>query len=122
MSRIHAVVMADPEGNISHWDRGAEQLFGYMSSEAIGQSLDLIVPPEFRERHWSGFRNAVSTRACKLDGQAVSIPVRCRDGTVQPFPGRFVFLRGARDDVIGFAALYSERAGSEQPFGPVLPL
>jgi PAS domain S-box-containing protein len=122
MSRIHAVVMADPDGRITHWNPGAEPLFGYAPAEALGQSLDLIVPPEFRERHWEGFRQAVATRSCKLDGQAVSIPVRCKDGGVQPFPGRFVFLRGARDDVVGFAALYSERTGAEQPFGPVLPL
>ena len=122
MSRVHAIVIADLNGTITHWDRGAEQLFGYSTSDAIGQSLDLIVPPEFRERHWSGLRSVVSTGTGKLDGQAISVPVLCKDETIQAFPGRFVFLRGARDDVIGFAALYSERAGSEQPFGPVIPL
>jgi PAS domain S-box-containing protein len=72
---------SDLDGTISHWNQGAEQLFGYSAREAIGESLDLIVPPEFRERRWSGFRKVVSTGAGKLDGQAISIPVRCKDET-----------------------------------------
>jgi PAS domain S-box-containing protein len=122
MAAKHAIVIADPDGMITLWDAGAEQLFGYSPDEAIGRSLDVIVPPEFRERHWTGFRNAVSTGSCKLDRAATSIPVQCKDGTIRPFPGRFVFLQGARNDVVGFAALYSEPAGSESPFGPIVPL
>lgn len=122
MTATHAIVLADPDGIIRYWDAGAEQLFGHPVEEAIGRSLDLIVPPEFRERHWTGFRQAASTGICKLDGAALSIPVRCKDGTIQPFPGRIVLLQGPRNDVVGFAAFYSEPAGSETPFGPVLPL
>jgi PAS domain S-box-containing protein len=122
MAGTHAIVMASPDGVIQHWDAGAEQLFGYSAEEALGQSLDLIVPVEFRERHWVGFRSAVATGVCKLDRAATNIPVRCRDGTIQAFPGRFVFLQGARNEVIGVAALYSQRAGSEVPFGPIVPL
>lgn len=43
------------------------------------------------------------------------------DGTVRVFPGRFVFLSDARDEVVGATALYSEPTGTEQPFGPVQP-
>jgi PAS domain S-box-containing protein len=118
----HAIVMASPDGVIRHWDAGAEQLFGYSAEEALAQSLDLIVPAGFRERHWAGFRNAVTTGSCKFDRAATNIPVHCKDGTIQAFPGRFVFLQGARNEVIGVAALFSQRAGSEAPFGPILPL
>jgi PAS domain S-box-containing protein len=122
MAATHGIVMADPDGVIRYWDSGAAKLFGYSPEEAIGESLDLIIPAEYRERHWAAFRNAVSTATCKLNGATTNIPVRCKDGTIQPFPGRFVFLEGARNDAIGFAALYSQRAGSETPFGPILPL
>lgn len=119
MSRTHAVVMAGPDEIIRHWDAGAEQFFGYTAAEAIGQSLDFIVPEEFLERHQEGFRNAVATRTCKLHGAAICIPVKCKDGTIEAFPARFVFLQGARGDVVGFSALYSERTGLETAFGPV---
>ena len=122
MADNHAVVMASPDGVIVHWDAGAEQLFGYRAQEALGQSLDLIVPDEFREQHWTGFRNAVATGVCKLDRAATNVPVRCRDGQVRAFPGRFVFLQGPRGDVAGVAAIYSPRAGSEEPFGEIVPL
>jgi PAS domain S-box-containing protein len=122
MDANHAIVMSDPDGVICHWNSAAERLFGYSAADAIGRSLDLIVPPEFRERHWTGFRKAVSTATCKLDGAAINLPVLCKDGAVTVFPARFVFLRGARGEVIGFAGLYSDRAGSEAPFGPVVPM
>jgi len=122
MAGTHGIVMASPNGVIQHWDAGAEQLFGYSSEEALGQSLDLIVPAEFRERHWAGFRNAVTTGTCKLDRAATNIPVHCKDGTIRSFPSRFVFLQGARNEVLGVAALYSQPAGSESPFGPIVPL
>jgi hypothetical protein len=91
-------------------------------SARSARSLDLIVPPEFRERHWAGFRSAVATGICKLDRATTNVPVRCKNGTTQPFPGRFVFLQSARGEVVGVVALYSERAGEEAPFGPIVPL
>jgi PAS domain S-box-containing protein len=122
MAQTHAVVVADPTGTIRHWSPGAHELFGYAPEEAIGRSLDLIVPPEFREKHWAGLRQATATGQMKLDGATTNVPVLCRDGAIRPFPGRFLFLQGARGDVLGYAALFSERAGAEEAFGPVLPL
>jgi len=122
MTDTHAIVMAGPDGVIQYWDAGAERLFGYSTEEAVGQSLDLIVPPEYRERHWAGFRKAVATGVCKLDRATTNVPVLCKGGAIQAFPGRFVFLQGARDDVVGVAALYSQPAGSEVPFGSIVPL
>lgn len=52
------IVMADRDGTISLWNGGAETVFGCSADEAVGQSLDLIIPDRFRERHWSGFRKA----------------------------------------------------------------
>jgi len=122
MSTTHAIVMADTEGHIVHWNAEAQRLFGYTPDEALGQSLDLIVPPAFRDRHWAGFHKAIATGICNLDRATTNIPVQCKDGAVQPFPGRFVFLQAARGEVVGVLGLYSERAGSETPFGPIVPL
>ena len=83
MAGTYAIVLADFNGLIQHWSSGAEELLGYSSEEALGQSLDLIVPPEFRERHWAGFRNAVATKTCKLDRGTTNVPVRCKDGAYE---------------------------------------
>jgi PAS domain S-box-containing protein len=55
-----ALIFADPEGIIRIWNPGAEYLFGYSSAEAIGRSLDLIIPEHLRKAHWEGFHRAVS--------------------------------------------------------------
>ena len=55
-----ALIRSDLEGNIADWDAGAEEFFGYSRSEVLGRSLDLVVPEEFRERHWIGFRKAIN--------------------------------------------------------------
>jgi PAS domain S-box-containing protein len=50
-----AVVATDGEGTIRLWNSAAERLFGFSSAQAIGETLDLIVPERFRERHWAGY-------------------------------------------------------------------
>ena len=50
-----AMVIADTEGLICFWSCGAEELTGHPAASAVGHSLDLIVPPEYRPRHWTGY-------------------------------------------------------------------
>jgi PAS domain S-box-containing protein len=104
----HAIVVSDREGKIHLWSPGAEKLFGYPASEALGQSLDLIVPPKFRERHWKAFYAAMESGHSKLQDVATELPVVCRDGTTQTFPARFFFLRDGKDRAVGAMAVYSE--------------
>lgn len=54
-----AIVGADTDGVIRLWNRGAEEIFGYTREEAVGESLDLIVPEEYRDAHWQGFDAAI---------------------------------------------------------------
>ena len=117
-----ALIRSDLEGKIADWDEGAEEFFGYSRSEVLGCSLDLVVPEEFRERHWAGFRKAVETGVCRLDRATTNVPVRCKDGTIRPFPARFVFLQNARDGVAGVIGVYAAPQGSEKAFGEILPL
>ena len=43
-SASDAIIATDREGLITFWNPGAERIFGFTSGEAIGRSLDLIVP------------------------------------------------------------------------------
>ena len=56
-----AVVFADRDGIIRIWNAASQTLFGFSAAEAIGQSLDLIVPERFRRAHWEGFRRAMAS-------------------------------------------------------------
>jgi PAS domain S-box-containing protein len=63
-----AVIYADGTGTIRRWNAAAADLFGYGPSEALGQSLDLIIPERLRPAHWRGFGAAVKSGALKLSG------------------------------------------------------
>jgi PAS domain S-box-containing protein len=56
-----AIVYADAEGVIRFWNSGATRIFGFAEAEAIGQSLDIIIPERLRARHWEGFRATMQT-------------------------------------------------------------
>lgn len=50
-----AVVMSDRDGNITLWNDGAARLFGFSAEQALGQSLDIIIPQRLQQRHWDGY-------------------------------------------------------------------
>ena len=68
-----AIIFADCAGVIRLWNNAAEALFGYSAEEAIGHTLDLIVPEPSRTAHWAGFSRAVQQgRFAKVDGLLTS--------------------------------------------------
>ncbi len=113
MLETHAVVMADRSGTICVWSAGAERLFGYDAQTAIGAKLDMIVPDEYRERHWAGFNAAMSGGQTKLDQPAANLPVLRRDGTVARFPGRLIFLRDAGGLGVGVIGIFTAQEGGD---------
>ena len=74
------IIFADGEGIIRLWNRGAERIFGYGESEAVGSTLDLIVPERFRERHWEGYRRVMETGETQYGDRLLSVPGIRKDG------------------------------------------
>jgi PAS domain S-box-containing protein len=104
----HAFVVVDRTGVIAAWSAEAEELFGQSSSEAVGRTLDLIVPESHRDRHWAGFRAVLGgmNAETQWDRGAVVIPVLHRDGTVRPTAVRLVVLRDALERAAGAVAIF----------------
>jgi len=102
---VTAVVVAGADGMICYWNRGAEALTGHLAAAAVGSSLDLIVPPEYRQRHWAGFRAAMASGSARFEGASANIPVLCADRPVRRWPGRFTLIRDARGTPAGVAAV-----------------
>ena len=117
----HAVVFADADGVIHYWSNGATRLLGHSAADTIGRSLDVMIPPPFRDKHWAAFRHAMGTGQAKNSGGRTNIPVLCADGDVRPFPGTFVFLTDAHGVGVGAIAILGEPVGGEQIWGEVLP-
>jgi PAS domain S-box-containing protein len=80
-SASDAIVATDRDGRIVFWNPGAERIFGFAESEAMGQSLDLIIPENLRARHWEGFRHVMETGTSRYGhGDLLSVPGLTRDG------------------------------------------
>ncbi|MCD6040557.1 MAG: hypothetical protein K0R40_160 [Burkholderiales bacterium] len=60
------LIFADREGVIRRWTAGAEALFGYAESEAVGKSVDLIIPEHLRAAHWRGYDAAIASGRTRL--------------------------------------------------------
>jgi PAS domain-containing protein len=58
-----AVVYSDREGIIRLWNRGAETIFGYRREDALGHTLDLIIPERWRARHYDLVGHVAPERA-----------------------------------------------------------
>src|SRR3954462_2444922 len=75
-------VYADGDGIIRFWNSGAERLFGFAGAEAVGQSLDVIIPAPQRARHWDGFRRVMATGESRYGhGDLLAVPGLRKDGS-----------------------------------------
>jgi PAS domain S-box-containing protein len=75
-----AIMFADREGIIRLWNQGAERIFGYPAEQAIGQSLDLIIPEKLRVRHWDGYHKTMATGVTRYGSEMLSVPATHRNG------------------------------------------
>jgi PAS domain S-box-containing protein len=75
-----AVVIADAEGTITFWNDAATRLFGWPAHEALGRSLDLIIPERLRDRHWTGYRQTMATGHTSYGDRLLEVPALHRDG------------------------------------------
>jgi PAS domain S-box-containing protein len=76
-----AIVATDRAGTITFWNPGATRIFGFASEEAVGQSLDIIIPENLRKRHWDGFHHTMATGTSRYgDGDLLSVPGLTKDG------------------------------------------
>lgn len=70
-----AIIVADPQGQIQLWNAGAAAMFGYSVEDALGQSLDLIIPEKQRARHWVGWQGVIETGVTRYgEGQLLAVP------------------------------------------------
>src|SRR5438309_1174221 len=100
-----AVALVDTDGVIRYWSPGADALFGVV--QPLGETLDVIVPEECRERHWAGFHRAMTTGESRISGGRLNIPVRCGDGELRSFPGTFTVLWDGHGAPIGAIGAWS---------------
>jgi PAS domain S-box-containing protein len=101
-----AIIATDRGGAITFWNPGAERIFGFTSPEAVGQSLDLIIPDNLKARHWTGYRRVMETGESRYGhGDLLSVPGLTRDGRRISVEFTIVILRDDQDRPAGTAAI-----------------
>lgn len=100
-----AIIFADRDGVIHLWNSGAEALFGHRPEEALGKTLDLIIPEGLRARHWEGYRRAIETGVTRFGREILAVPGLRKDGTRVSLEFTILLLRDPSGQLLGAAAL-----------------
>ncbi len=103
-----AILFADREGRIRFWNSGAEVMFGYRPEEALGKSLDLIVPEQQRGRHWEGWTRVMATGVTKYGRDALAVPATRKDGERISIEFNIVLIRSSDGELQGAAAMIQD--------------
>ncbi|NMJ41481.1 PAS domain S-box protein [Roseomonas sp. JC162] len=105
-SAADAVVYCGRDGAIGLWSPGAERIFGFTEAEALGRSLDIIIPHAQRARHWTGFDRVMATGQSRYGaGEVLAVPALHRDGRRISVEFTIVPLRDGSGAMIGMAAV-----------------
>ncbi len=103
-----AIIFGDREGIIRLWNKGAEAMFGWSAQEAIGKSMDLIVPEKHRPRHWEGYTRVMQTGVTKYGRDALAVPALRKDGSRVSIEFFVILVRDESGQMQGSAALISD--------------
>ena len=105
----HAVVSADREGIIRDWNATAEHIFGHSAGQAIGQSLDLVVPEEERANHWRNFRRVMATGLLNYrPDHVLDVEGLRRDGTRVMLDVALIAIPDEAGCLVGITAIMRE--------------
>lgn len=101
-----AIIATDRDGLITFWNPGATRIFGYSNDEAMGNTLDIIIPENLRKRHWDGYRNTMATGTSRYgESDLLAVPGMKKDGTRISVEFTIVILRDAQGQTSGTAAI-----------------
>lgn len=100
-----AIIYADRDGLIRRWNLAAEQLFGFTAGQALGQSLDLIIPERLRAPHWAGYHRAIAAGRTKHAGQPTLTKALHGSGETRYVEMSFAVVTDPAGGVLGSVAI-----------------
>lgn len=103
-----AVIVADPAGAIILWNPAAERIFGFTRDEALGQSLDLIIPERHRLNHWDGYHKTMQTGQTRYATDVLRVPAMAKDGRTLSIAFTVALLHSPDGQITGIAAIVRE--------------
>ncbi|MEV0286262.1 MULTISPECIES: PAS domain-containing protein [unclassified Kribbella] len=114
-----AVIFANPTGVIRYWNSGMTDLFGFTEDDALGATLDLIVPPDYRERHWIGYRAAMNLSDGVVDHGSFNVPALHKDGHTIRLEVHLNVIHDSRGQVLGAFSAFTPDQGPSESIEPL---
>ena len=115
-----AIVVCDVTGLITLWNPASERMFGHTEAQALGQSLDIIIPERQRARHWDGFNKTAASGITKYGDTLLKVPALHSDGRTLSIAFSISLLKGEGPDaekVVGMLSIIRDetaRFGEER--------
>jgi PAS domain S-box-containing protein len=109
-----AIIVSDSRGSITLWNPAAERMFGFTQSEALGQSLDLIIPERLRGRHWDGYHKTMSTGQTRYGHDVLRVPAVHKDGRAMSIAFTVALLHSPQDELTGIVAVIRDETSRFQ--------
>ncbi|TAM00295.1 MAG: PAS domain S-box protein [Paraburkholderia sp.] len=100
-----ALIYASRDGKIVRWNAAASHMFGFSKEEALGASLDLIIPEHLRAPHWKGFDAAVASGVTRLGGRPTLTRAAHKNGQKLYVEMSFAIVKDDDAQVIGSVAM-----------------
>lgn len=100
-----AIMVCDAAGAIVLWNPAAERIFGFTEAEALGRSLDLIIPERQRQRHWDGYHKTMDTGITKYGADLLRVPALHKDGRTLSIAFTVSMLFSPQREVSGIVAI-----------------
>lgn len=100
-----AIVVCDTDGAITLWNKAAERMFGFPAEEALGLSLDIIIPERQRKRHWDGYHETMRSGVTRYGTSLLRVPAIHKDGHALSIAFTVALVFGADGTVDQIAAV-----------------
>ncbi len=105
-----AVMVSDASGAITLWNPACERMFGHTEAEALGKSLDMIIPQRQQQRHWDGYAKTMETGVTKYGNDTLRVPAMHKDGHTLSIAFTVAMLHGPDGKVSGIAAVVRDES------------
>ena len=109
-----AIIISDARGSITFWNPAAERMFGFTQSEALGKSLDLIIPERLRGRHWDGYHKTMATGETRYGNDVLRVPAVHKDGRSLSIAFTVALLHSPTNELTGIVAVIRDETSRFQ--------
>ena len=99
------IIVCDAAGAITLWNAAATRIFGFTPDDALGQSLDLIIPERQRGRHWEGYHHTMASAVTKYGADVLRVPALHKEGKTLSIAFTVSLLQDGEGKVTGIVAI-----------------